>query len=152
MSEKKVRIFKHNKVAARDRKEWEKIKVKRNHIEVQEDEVYVKKPFIIREQIAGHPVRIQIDSGSDLDCISKRFVKRHNLPTRKHPNPVRIRGFNRDLVEEVDRQTKVPLMLGEVEVERIKLDLVTTDVDTILGVGWLKRNRPQFRWRNNTLR
>jgi hypothetical protein len=43
-------------------------------------------------------------------------------------------------------------MLGEVEVGRIKLDVVMTDVDAILGVGWLRRNRPQFRWGNNTLR
>jgi hypothetical protein len=43
-------------------------------------------------------------------------------------------------------------MLGEVEVGRIKLDVVMTDVDAILGVGWLRRNEPQFRWRNNMLR
>jgi hypothetical protein len=36
-------------------------------------------------------------------------------------------------------------MLEKVEVGRIKLDLVTTDVNAILDVGWLRRNRLQFR-------
>jgi hypothetical protein len=63
----------------------------------------VKEPFIIRERIAGHTVRIQIDSGSDLDCILERFMKRHNLPTRRHPNLVKIRGFNGDLAGKVNR-------------------------------------------------
>jgi hypothetical protein len=63
----------------------------------------MKEPFIIRGWIAGHTVRIQIDSGLDLDCILERFVKRYNLPTRRHPNPVKIRGFNGDLAGEVNR-------------------------------------------------
>jgi hypothetical protein len=86
-------------VAARDEKELIRIRARRNHTEVRGDGVQVKEPFIIRKQIAGHTVRIQIDSGSDLDCILKRFVKRHNLPTRRHPDPVKIRRFNRDLAE-----------------------------------------------------
>jgi hypothetical protein len=42
--------------------------------------------------------------------------------------------------------------LGEVEVGRIRLDLVMMDVDAILGVKWLRRNRSQFGWENNTLK
>jgi hypothetical protein len=60
--------------------------------------------------------------------ILERFMKRYNLPTRRHLDPVRIREFNRELTGEVDRQIKVPLIL-EVEVGRTKLDLVTTDVN-----------------------
>jgi hypothetical protein len=85
-------------------------------MKMQGNEVHVKELFIIKKQIAEYPVRIQIDSGLDLDCILERFVKRHNLPTRKHSDLVRIREFNRDLIGKVDRQIEVPLMLGEVEV------------------------------------
>jgi hypothetical protein len=46
--------------------------------------------------VAGYPIRIQIDSGSDLDCILERFVKRHNLPIMKHSDPVRVKRFNED--------------------------------------------------------
>jgi hypothetical protein len=35
-------------------------------------------------------------------------------------------------------------MLEEVEAGRLKLDLVTIDVDVILEVKWLRRNRSQF--------
>jgi hypothetical protein len=52
----------------------------------------------------------------------------------------------------VNKQSEVLLMLGEVEVGRIKLDVIITDVDAILGVDWLRRNRPQFGWGNNILR
>jgi Retroviral aspartyl protease len=108
--------------------------------------------FIIKEQVAGHSVRIQIDSRSNLDCILERFVKRHNLPMMKHSNPVRIKRFNKDIVGAISKQTEVPVMLGEVGAGRLKLDLVTTDVDVILEVKWLRRNRPQFGWKNNTLK
>jgi hypothetical protein len=69
-----------------------------------------------------------------LDCISERFVKRYNLLIRRHLDPVRIRGFNRELAGEVDKQIEVPVILREVKVGRIRLDLVTIDVDAILGV------------------
>jgi Retroviral aspartyl protease len=95
--------------------------------------------------VAEHPARIQIDLGSDLDYISERFMKRYNLPTMKHLDLVRIKEFNEDIVEMISKQTEVPVMLGEVGVGRLKLDLVTTDMNVILGVKWLRRNRPQFR-------
>jgi hypothetical protein len=70
----------------------------------------------------------------------------------KHPNPVRIKRFNEDIVGVISKQTEVPVILGEVRVGRLKLDLVTIDVDVILGVKWLRKNRPQFGWENNTLK
>jgi hypothetical protein len=63
----------------------------------------VKNPFIIREMIVGYLVRIQIDLGLDLDYILERFIKKHNLPSRKHLDVVRIRRFNRNLIENVDK-------------------------------------------------
>jgi hypothetical protein len=71
-------------------------------------------------------------------------VKRYNLPTIKHPDPVRVKGFNGEIVEAVDRQMKVLVTLREVGTERLRLDLVTIDVNVILRVKWLRRNRPQF--------
>jgi hypothetical protein len=61
-------------------------------------------------------------------------VKRYNLSMIKHPDPVRVRRFNEKIVKAVSRQTKVPVILKEVGVGRLRLDLVTTDVDVILGV------------------
>jgi hypothetical protein len=71
-------------------------------------------------------------------------VKRYNLLTIKYPDLVRVRGFNREIVRVVNRQTKVLVTLEEVGIGRLRLDLVITDVDVILGVKWLRRNRPQF--------
>jgi hypothetical protein len=48
-------------------------------------------------------IEIEIDSNSDLDCISERFMKKHNLQTRKYSDLVRIKRFNEDLVREVNR-------------------------------------------------
>jgi Retroviral aspartyl protease len=146
------KVFEHSEVAVKDERPLKKRRTKRNHVEVRWEEKNVKNLFIIREQVAGHPVRIQIDSRSDLDCISERFVKRYNLSMIKHPDSVRVRGFNREIVGAVDRQTKVPVTLKEVRVERLRLDLVTTDVNVILRVKWLRRNRSQFGWENNLLK
>jgi Retroviral aspartyl protease len=139
-------------VVVKNERLLKKRRAKRNHMEVRWEEKNVKNFFIIRGQVAGHPVRIQIDLGSDLDCISERFVKRYNLSTIKHPDPVRVRGFNEEIVGVVSRQTKVPVTLEKVRAGRLRLDLVTTDVDVILGVKWLRRNRPQFGWENNSLK
>jgi Retroviral aspartyl protease len=152
LEEAKRRVFKHSEVAAKNERSLEKRKAKRNHADVGWEEKNVKNPFIIKEWITGHPARIQIDSGLDLDCISKRFVKKHNLSIIKHPNPMRIKRFNGEIVGAVEKQTEVPVRLEEVEAGRIKLDLVMTNVDAILGVKWLRRNRPQFGWENNTLK
>jgi Retroviral aspartyl protease len=117
---------------------------KRNYVEVRWEEKNVQNPFIIRGQVTGHSVRIQINSGSNLDCISERFVKRHNLPIINHPNPIRVKRFNKDIVGVISKQTEVPVMLEEVRAGRLKLNLVTTDVDVILEVKWLRRNKLQF--------
>jgi Retroviral aspartyl protease len=146
------KVFEHSEVVVKDERPLEKRRAKRNHVEVRWEEKNVKNPFIIKGQVAGHLARIQIDSGLDLDCILERFVKRYNLLTIKHPDLVRVRGFNGEIVGVVDRQTEVPVTLKEVRVGRLRLDLVTTDVDVILGVKWLRRNRPQFGWENNSLK
>jgi hypothetical protein len=57
------KVFEHSEVAAKNERPLKKRRVKRNHVEVKWEEKNVKNPFIIREQVAGHPVRIQIDSG-----------------------------------------------------------------------------------------
>jgi hypothetical protein len=72
-----------------------------------------EESIIIKGWIAGHPVRIQIDSGSDLDCILERFVKKHNLPIIRHPDSMRIKRFNEEIAGVVEKQTKVPVKLGK---------------------------------------
>jgi hypothetical protein len=54
----------------------------------------------------GHPTRIQIDLRSNLDCILERFVKRHNLPTMKHLDSMRIKEFNEEIAETIEKQTE----------------------------------------------
>jgi hypothetical protein len=97
----------------------------------------VRDLFIIKETITGHSVRIQIDSCLDLNYISERFNERHNLLSRRHPDPVRIRKFNENLTG--NKQIEVLVILEEVKVERLKLDLVITDVNAILEVRWFRR-------------
>jgi hypothetical protein len=63
------KVFKHSEVAVKDERLLEKRRAKRNHVEVRWEEKNVKNPFIIKEQVAGHPARIQIDSGSDLTAF-----------------------------------------------------------------------------------
>jgi hypothetical protein len=116
------KVFEHSEVAVKDERLLKKRRAKRNHVEVRWEEKNVKNSFIIRGQVAGHPVRIQIDLGLDLDCILERFVIRYNLSMIKHPNPVRVRGFNEKIVGTVSRQMEVPVTLEEVGVGRLILD------------------------------
>jgi hypothetical protein len=102
LEEVKKRIFKHSKVVAKNERSIEKRKAKKNHAKVGWKK-NVKNPFIIKRWIAGHLVRIQIDSRSDLDCILERFVKRYNLPTIRHLDPIRIKRFNREITRVVEK-------------------------------------------------
>jgi hypothetical protein len=67
------KVFEHSEVVVKDERPLEKRRAKRNYVEVRWEEKNVKNPFIIREQVVGHPVRIQIDLGLNLDCILERL-------------------------------------------------------------------------------
>lgn len=123
----------------------------RNHPDEPHPVVTTRQPFVIKGTIAGHPARILIDSGSDLDCISQRFVKRHNLPTRAHQNSTQVRAVDGSIVGNIDRNLVVPVALHNNPEEQTQLDVLRTNQDAILGAKWLRSHRPQFDWDNNTM-
>jgi hypothetical protein len=64
------------------RKEEEK-KKSPNHSSKPRKENVKRRKFIVKERLKGRKVRILIDSGSDLNCVSEKFMKRVGLPKRR---------------------------------------------------------------------
>ena len=108
-------------------------------------------PVVIQGYLGGKAARVLIDSGSDLDCILERFVRRHNLPARIHPHPTKVRGFDGVVVGTIEQQVEVAVSIGSQQLGKIVLDIVPSDMDAILGVRWLRQFKPQFDWDNNAL-
>jgi hypothetical protein len=71
----------------------------------------------------------------------ERFVKRHNLSIIQHPDPIRVKRFNEKIAGAIEKQTEVLVKLEEVKAERIRLNLIITNVNAILEVKWLRKNR-----------
>jgi hypothetical protein len=74
----------------------------------------------------------------------RKICKKTQFANNKTSRLMRIKRFNGEIVRIVEKQTEVLVKLEEVEVGRIRLDLVMMNVDAILGVKWLRRNRLQF--------
>jgi hypothetical protein len=92
LEEVKRRMFEHSEVAVKGERSLEKRKAKKNHAEVGWEEKNVKNPFIIKDGYrtpSKNINRLRIRSRLYLE----RFVKRHNLPTIRHPDPMRIKIF-----------------------------------------------------------
>ena len=112
---------------------------------------FFKKPFIFEAKIGGKNAKVLVDTGADLECVSDRFIKRHNLPTTKHPNSTRIRSFEGQVVGKLDRQSELVVEVEQGSLGKVKFGVVGCDVDAILGVPWIRAHKPQIDFEANEL-
>lgn len=73
----------------------------------------IAKPLLIHGTINNCPLRILIDTGSDVDLISKRTVKRLNLPTSTCSNqsPFTLERANGQTIGYITHFAQLPLKL-----------------------------------------
>jgi hypothetical protein len=109
-------------------------------------------PFIINGFIAGHKARILIDTGSDINTISNRFVQRHRLRTATLPGPtIEVRSASGEPMYAMNQCTSIPLQLTKSHLQNITLGITNASSDVILGVPWIRENQPQFDWEHNAM-
>src|SRR5271154_1706464 len=71
---------------------------------------HIAKPLLIHGTINNTAVRILIDTGSDLDFVSNRLMKRLNLPTT--PNKlIRLGGAAGTTMDTITHHTRLPLKI-----------------------------------------
>ena len=66
-----------------------------------------KQPFIFKALVGGKEARVLVDTGADLNCVSERFIRRHNLLTSRHLSPVKVRSFEGEVVGTLERQSEL---------------------------------------------
>jgi hypothetical protein len=83
------------------RKEEEK-KKSLNHPSKPRKENVKRRKFIVKERLGGRKMRILIDSGSDLNCVLEKFMKRVGLPKRRSKEGILIRVVDGRDIEKVE--------------------------------------------------
>jgi Aspartyl protease len=95
-----------------------------------------RRKFIVKKRLKGRKVRILIDSESNLNCVSEKFMKRVGLPKRKSKKGILIRTIDGGDIERVEWKTVLSLKMKEVEESWLKqevLDIANVSNDVILG-------------------
>jgi hypothetical protein len=104
----------------------------------------ISQSIIVDGFLAGHPVRILIDSGSQINMVAQHVIKCCNLPS--YPTkPLPICGFNKQILQRIDRHTELPLCLPESTPVQHKFWVSPhIQADIVLGTPWLTRYEPEF--------
>jgi hypothetical protein len=96
------------------RKEEEK-KKSPNHPSKPRKENVKRRKFIVKRRLGGRKVRILIDSGSDLNCVLEKFMKRVGLSKKRSKKGILIRIVDGRDIERVEWETVLPLEMKGVE-------------------------------------
>jgi hypothetical protein len=78
------------------------IKKNPNHPNKPREEKVERRKFIVKERLERRKVRILIDSGSDLNCVSEKFMKRVGLPKKRSKEGILIRVVDGGDIERVE--------------------------------------------------
>jgi hypothetical protein len=104
----------------------------------------IAKPLLIQIQISGHQLNALIDTGANIDVLSKRVIQRFKFPT-KSTTPLKVRGYATPIEQTVSQTTTLPTQILDLE-EQWPFFVIDTNHDVILGVPWLRAHRAEFNW------
>jgi len=126
-------------------------KFSKNYFSIKNVRKRFKQPFIFEATLGEKKARILVDTGADIDCVSERFVKRHNLPTENHVHPSNLKSYEGEVVGELKKQSTLFISTNEGSLGTNTFGVVRCDVDAILGVPWIRKNRIQIDYDTNEL-
>jgi hypothetical protein len=103
--------------ASRARKDAPAQKARKAYVDVNSQPKPPKEErrMIVKGWVRGHKARILINTGSDLECISTRFVKRTGIHTKPKTNPYAIQRYTGTLIGNVTREASLLLWFGSTE-------------------------------------
>ena len=95
-----------------------------------------------------------IDSGASSCFIDRRFVNRHNIPTRKKCSPISVEVIDGRKLESghiVQETLTMRLRIGKHE-EQIAFNIIKSPkYPIILGMSWLVKHNPRVDWLTRTM-
>jgi hypothetical protein len=87
----------------------EGIKKDPNHSNKPREGKVERRKFIVKGRLGRRKVRILIDSGSNLNCVSEKFMKRVGLPKRRSKEGILIRTVDGGDIGRVEWETVLSL-------------------------------------------
>jgi Retroviral aspartyl protease/DNA N-6-adenine-methyltransferase (Dam) len=102
--------------------------------------------IILEGYIAGHTIRVLVDSGAQISIVSKQLVDKHSLQTTFSPlvAAVKLADGTKRAVGNVVPGVKIRLGSFCCKHECLVLDNLSFDV--ILGMDWLSKHNPIIDW------
>jgi hypothetical protein len=74
----------------------------------------IAKPLLIQIQISGHQLNALIDTGANINVLSKRVIQRFKFPT-KSTTPLKVRGYATRIKQTVLQTTTLPTQILDLE-------------------------------------
>lgn len=105
----------------------------------------ISKPLLIQGEIQGHPIRILLDTGSDVDLVSRRLTQRLCLPSQ-FCKPRTLGGASGTIFDTITHFTNIPVTLPNFRTERHSYFIADIYHDIILGIPWCRSHRIQIDW------
>ena len=89
-----------------------------------------------------------IDSGASTLFINQRFIKKHNVTTRKLRNPIPVYNIDGtpNQAGQITHVAVLGMRIGEHEERAV---FTVTDIgpeDVIIGIDWLRKHNPSIDW------
>lgn len=94
-----------------------------------------------------HPIRVLLDTGSDIPVLSDKLVELLGIPHYDHDSPVPLLAFTGDVIHQESSRFTGPVILrhGEDHFSRLEFEIgrLASDSDAILPFWWIDEHDPK---------
>ena len=112
-----------------------------------------ESPIKLSGTINGKSATILIDSGSSGNFVSKQFVSKHKLESRRLDASSQHNVRLANGIVETTNQCIIGQLMIDDHHEQVELTVITLKgYDIVLGMPWLKIHNPEVNWSTGTIR
>lgn len=117
-----------------------------------QDELNECKHMYLPVSVKGTRVVTLLDTGASGSAfVSSSFAHRLSLPMFELPKPIRLRNFQGQLVESMNRASRFPITIGKSKETVTAFVLKNIKHDLVLGLPWFEKYNPKVDWGRRTL-
>ena len=114
---------------------------------------HMNLPIRLQGQNRSAATTAMLDSGASTTFINSAFVQKHNVTTRRLPNPIPLHNADgsQNAIGLITHEAHLRMQTGDHE-EKIIASVANTGADDIiLGIDWLRHHNPEIDWEKGTL-
>ena len=100
----------------------------------------IEKTFVVNAKLNGVEAKILIDTGANLNLISKPFIKKLDIIPRNTKKTLAVKLGDKTKKIITERNVLLNVEVGEIPVTQEKFVVMDISYDAILGFSWFTRN------------